>query len=609
MSDLSLESVIGFGGSVPGGLQVHPDREHLIYPLGSTVVVEKIAGKKSQTFLSGHSDAVTAIAISKTGRYVASGQQGQSTADIIVWDFAERKMVHKFTLHKKKVQSLAFSANDAYLASLGGQDDGRVALWDLVEGKPLAGAETGNGRAGMATCVAFASTDDNVFTTAGSNHMRIWDFEPATGKMTGNDCGTRGLKRVVNCVSVSDDDSTLYYGTTTGDIVEINMSSRNLKSVGPERVKFEQGVQSIAVVGNGDIIVGAGDGTTALVKPSTWRVSKSQKLEGGVTSIGVRGVGHEFFAGTAAANIYRIDYSDFSFTQRFTGHNVGVKDVAFPEGSNELFATCAGNEIRVWHTPSSAMLLRIAVECGASCNCLAISPLGNLLISGWTDGTVRAFLPQSGRKAWEAPNANGKGVTSIAFNADPSKFITGGGDGQVRSWEIASQSAVLLGTLKEHTAVVTSIHISSTDEECVTSSEDGTCIIWNLVAQTRKEIIFSNTLFRQARYSPDEAQVLTVGTDRKVGYWEVYDGSLIREREITTTGQINTVDIDVTGQEFVCGGSDQLLQVYSYKNCETIATGVGHAAAITRAKICPAKQYIVSVSADGAIYRWGYPSA
>lgn len=89
-------------GDVPGGLQVHPDREHLIYPLGSTVVVEKIAGKKGQSFLAvsrgirrtwlpgsngvshrslpssrslqGHTNSVSAIAISRSGRYVASGQ-------------------------------------------------------------------------------------------------------------------------------------------------------------------------------------------------------------------------------------------------------------------------------------------------------------------------------------------------------------------------------------------------------------------------------------------------------------------------------------------------------------------------------------------------------
>jgi len=609
MAALTLESVIGFGGDVPGGLQVHPDREHLVYPLGSTVVVEKIAGKKGQSFLAGHNNSVSAIAISRSGRYVASGQVANSgvTADIIVWDFAERKLLHKFCLHKRKVQGLAFSANDAYLASLGGQDDGRVALWDLSTGKALAGAETGNGRSGMANCVAFASTDDNVFTTAGTNHMRIWDFNPTNGKMTGNDCGIRGLKRTVNCVSVSDDDSTLYYGTATGDIVEINMSSRNLKSVGPERTKFEKGVQSLSVLKNGNILVGAGDGTAAVVNPAKWKVTRSKKVEGSVTSIGVRGDGHEFFVGTDQANIYRFGYADFASSQRFTGHSVGVNDVVFTPESSEIFITCAGNEIRIWHTVSSQLLLRIQVATDTTCNCIAISPNGGLILSGWSDGCIRAFLPETGKKVFELGNANGAGVTALAFCGDPQRFISGGGNGQVRLWCIEDKTASLQATLKEHTAVVTSLHISETDEECVSSSEDGTCIIWNLNSMTRRQIIFSNTLFRAVRYNPDESQAITVGTDRKVGYWEVYDGSLIREREVTNTGQLNTCDISPDGSTFVVGGSDQEIQVYSYKTCERLAVGVGHAASINRAKICPRMAHIVSVSADGAIYRWGFP--
>lgn len=437
--------------------------------------------------------------------------------------------------------------------------------------------------------------------------MRIWDFDPSNGKMTGNDCGIRGLKRTVNCVSISDDDSTLYYGTTTGDIVEINMSSRNLKAVGPERSKFEMGVQSLSVLKNGSILVGAGDGTVAVVNPAKWKVTRSKKVEGSVTSIGVRGDGHEFFVGTNQANIYRFGYADFASSQRFTGHSVGVNDVIFPAETNALFITCAGNEIRVWHTASSQLLLRIQVSAQATCNCIAISPNGGLIISGWSDGCIRAFSPETGKKVFEVANANGKGVTALSFFVDPRRFISGGGDGQVRLWLIGDKTASLESTLKEHSAVITSLHISESDEECVTSSEDGTCIIWNLISMTRRQIIFSNTLFRAVRYNPDESQVITVGTDRKVGYWEAYDGNLIREREVTKTGQLNTCDISPDGSSFVVGGSDQEVQVYSYKTCERIAVGVGHAAPIKRAKICPAKSCIVSVSADGAIYRWGFP--
>lgn len=78
MSELKLASVIGFGGGVRDGLVVHPNGEQLIYPLGTTLVVESIAGKRAQTFLHGHTDNVTCVAVSQSGQYVASGQQTTS---------------------------------------------------------------------------------------------------------------------------------------------------------------------------------------------------------------------------------------------------------------------------------------------------------------------------------------------------------------------------------------------------------------------------------------------------------------------------------------------------------------------------------------------------
>lgn len=52
-------------------------------------------------------------------------------ADVIVWDYAERKLLYRLTLHKVKVEALAFSPNEKYLVSLGGQDDGCVVVWNM----------------------------------------------------------------------------------------------------------------------------------------------------------------------------------------------------------------------------------------------------------------------------------------------------------------------------------------------------------------------------------------------------------------------------------------------------------------------------------------------
>ena len=61
-------------GGVTSGLIFHPDGQHLIYPLGSTIVIRNLASSHSQRFLHGHKDRVSCVAMSPSGRYLASGQ-------------------------------------------------------------------------------------------------------------------------------------------------------------------------------------------------------------------------------------------------------------------------------------------------------------------------------------------------------------------------------------------------------------------------------------------------------------------------------------------------------------------------------------------------------
>lgn len=92
------------------GLLLHPDGNTLIYPLGSTIVIREKGNPTSQEFLQGHSDKVSCVAISKSGRYLASGQITYMgfCADIIIWDMDTRKLLHRMSLHK-----VGETANDA----------------------------------------------------------------------------------------------------------------------------------------------------------------------------------------------------------------------------------------------------------------------------------------------------------------------------------------------------------------------------------------------------------------------------------------------------------------------------------------------------------------
>ena len=69
-------------------------------------------------------------------------------------------------------------------------------------------------------------------------------------------------------------------------------------------------------------------------------------------------------------------------------------------------------------------------------------------------------------------------------------------------------------------------------------------------------------MFRAVCYRPDECQIITTGTDRKIGYWETYDGAEIRELDGSKTHSI--YGMDIYGKQFVTGGGDKLVKVYTF---------------------------------------------
>lgn len=604
---LELVSTIGFAGCVAGGLIVHPDQQHLIYPLGNTVIIQDIV-KSQQRFLVGHTDNVSCIAVSKSGRYIASGQVTHMgfKADVIVWDYETCTKYCLLTLHKVKVEALAFSPNDKYLVSLGGQDDNSVVIWDIAKKEAICGSPAAVPSSGTSYVVAFSNNNDELFITGGNKTLRVWELDLPNRKIRPTDCNMGQLKRIIKCIKVADDDQSFYCGTTSGDILEVKIKTRLFHHYGPQKEKFSLGIQALQLLKSGDILIGAGDGTIALLKNQTYKKIRIANVEGGVTSLTLRGTGHQFFVGTQISQMYRFNLTEFSSERINTCHYDKVNDIVFPVGYSDVFATCSKNDIRVWNTDTCKELLRITVL-NMDCNAITISVDGKSIVSGWSDNKIRAYSPETGKLLYTISDAHNKGVTAIATTSDGQSLISGGGEGQVRVWHVTPFQQIMKEAMKEHKGCVTCIKVRKNDQECVTASTDGSCIIWDLQRFVRNQVIFANTLFKAICYRPDECQIITAGTDRKIAYWETYDGSQIRDLDGSKSGSIEGMDIASDGLYFVTGGADKLIKVWKYEEGSVTHVGTGHSGDVTRLKICPNRQWIVSVSSDGAILRWKYP--
>lgn len=52
----------------------------------------------------------------------------------------------------------------------------------------------------------------------------------------------------------------------------------------------------------------------------------------------------------------------------------------------------------------------------------------------WNDGKIRAFTPETGRLMYVVEHAHSMGVTAVATTSDCKRIISGGGEGQVKSF-------------------------------------------------------------------------------------------------------------------------------------------------------------------------------
>lgn len=160
--------------------------------------------------LEGHSAKITALAISRKSRWLATASVDNTTRlwNLQAADPASRPIV--LAGHRGRVSAVVFSPDDRWLATSG--YDSTVRLWNLADEDPAAESLVLRGHEGRLTDLALSSNARWLFTASngydqGDSKLRVWDLAAAAPTKASR--ALQGYGDRVQAIAISRDDRWL----------------------------------------------------------------------------------------------------------------------------------------------------------------------------------------------------------------------------------------------------------------------------------------------------------------------------------------------------------------------------------------------------------------